>query len=182
MMMMKTVQIKGRSFRLYLTADEIRAAVKRVAERINADLADKNPIFVCVLNGAFIYAADLYRLIDIPSQITFMRMKSYQGMQSSGVVKTIASLHESMVDRTVVVIEDIVDTGYTMQRMIAQLSDLGAKEVYVTTLLRKPDACQVPGLRIDYPALEIPNDFIVGYGLDYDEEGRNLPDIYVLNE
>ncbi len=179
---MKTVQIKDKEFRIYLTADQIDVAVGKVAARINADLAGKNPIFVCVLNGAFVYAADLYRKITIPSQITFMRMKSYSGMQSSGTVKTIASLHESMVDRTVVVVEDIVDTGYTMQRMIAQLRDLGAKEVYVTTLLRKPDACKVPDLKIDYAALEIPNDFIVGYGLDYDEEGRNLPDIYVVND
>lgn len=179
---MKTVQIKDKEFRIYLTAAQIDVAVEKVAARINADLAEKNPIFVCVLNGAFVYAADLYRKITIPSQITFMRMKSYTGMQSSGTVKTIASLHESMVDRTVVVVEDIVDTGYTMQRMIAQLHDLGAKEVYVTTLLRKPDACKVPDLKIDYVALEIPNDFIVGYGLDYDEEGRNLPDIYVVND
>lgn len=179
---MKTVQIKDKEFRIYLTADQIDVAVGKVAARINVDLAGKNPIFVCVLNGAFVYAADLYRKITIPSQITFMRMKSYSGMQSSGTVKTIASLHESMVDRTVVVVEDIVDTGYTMQRMIAQLRDLGAKEVYVTTLLRKPDACKVPDLKIDYAALEIPNDFIVGYGLDYDEEGRNLSDIYVVND
>lgn len=179
---MKTVQIKDKEFRIYLTADQIDVAVGKVAARIDADLAGKNPVFVCVLNGAFVYAADLYRKITIPSQITFMRMKSYSGMQSSGTVKTIASLHESMVDRTVVVVEDIVDTGYTMQRMIAQLRDLGAKEVYVTTLLRKPDACKVPDLKIDYAALEIPNDFIVGYGLDYDEEGRNLPDIYVVND
>jgi len=180
---MKTVQIKDKEFRIYLTAAQIDAAVEKVAARINADLAGKNPIFVCVLNGAFIYAADLYRKITIsPSQLTFMRMKSYTGMQSSGTVKTIASLHESMVGRTVVVVEDIVDTGYTMQRMINQLYDLGAGEVYVTTLLRKPDACKVPDLKIDYVALEIPNDFIVGYGLDYDEEGRNLPDIYVVND
>jgi hypoxanthine phosphoribosyltransferase len=179
---MKTVRIKDKEFRIYLTAEQIEEAVSAVAARINADLAGKNPIFVCVLNGAFIFAADLYRHVTIPSQITFMRMKSYEGMQSTGKVKTIASLHESMVGRTVVVVEDIVDTGYTMQRMIAQLKDLGASEVYVSTLLRKPKACKVPDLKIDYAALEIPNDFIVGYGLDYDEEGRNLPDIYVLND
>jgi hypoxanthine phosphoribosyltransferase len=179
---MNTIRIKDKEFRIYLTAQQIEEAVSAVAARINADLAEKNPIFVCVLNGAFIFAADLYRHITIPSQITFMRMKSYEGMQSTGKVKTIASLHESMVGRTVVVVEDIVDTGFTMQRMIAQLKDLGASEVYVSTLLRKPQACKVPDLKIDYAALEIPNDFIVGYGLDYDEEGRNLPDIYVLND
>ncbi len=176
------VKVKDREFRLYLTQAEILEAVDRVAARINADLANKNPIFVAVLNGAFIFAADLYRRITIPSQITFMRMKSYEGMNTSGKVKTIASLHESMVGRTVVVVEDIVDSGYTMDRMITQLYDLGAAHVYVSTLLRKPAALKVPTLHIDYCALEIPNDFIVGYGLDYDEEGRNLPDIYVLNE
>jgi hypoxanthine phosphoribosyltransferase len=179
---MDTIRIKDKDFRLYLSAEQIEQAVAAVAERINHDLAGKNPIFVCVLNGAFIFAADLYRHITIPSQITFMRMKSYEGMQSTGKVKTISSLHESMVGRTVVVIEDIVDTGYTMQRMVAQLYDLGAADVRVSTLLRKPAACRVPDLKIDYAALEIPNDFIVGYGLDYDEEGRNLPEIYVVND
>lgn len=178
----KTVQVRDKRFRLYLTSQQIDEAVSRVAEKINAELADKNPIFVCVLNGAFIFAADLYRKITIPSQITFMRMKSYSGMSSSGTVKTIASLHESLVDRTVVVVEDIVDTGFTMERMVSQLYDLGAAHVYVSTLLRKPAALKVPTLHIDYCALEIPNDFIVGYGLDYDEAGRNLPDIYVLDE
>lgn len=179
---MNTVQVKDKEFRIYLTREQITEAVKKVADQINADLAGKNPIFICVLNGAFVFAADLYRHITIQSQITFMRMKSYSGMQTTGTVKTIASLHESLVDRTVVVIEDIVDTGYTMQRMIQQLGDLGAAEVRVCTLLRKPQACKVPDLKIDYCALEIPNEFIVGYGLDYDEDGRNLPDIYVLNE
>lgn len=179
---MKTIKIKDKEFRIYLTAEQIQEAVARVAKQMNQDLAGKNPIFVCVLNGAFIFAADLYRRIEVPSQITFMRMKSYQGLQTTGAVKTIASLHESMVDRTVVVVEDIIDTGYTMQRMVAQLKDLGAKEVFVSTLLRKPNACKVPDLKVHYAALEIPNDFIVGYGLDYDEEGRNLPDIYVISE
>lgn len=179
---MQTVQVRDKEFRLYLTQEQILEAVGRVAGRINADLADKNPIFVAVLNGAFVFAADLYRRITIPSQITFMRMKSYEGMNTTGRVKTIASLHESMVGRTVVVVEDIVDSGYTMDRMITQLYDLGAAHVYVATLLRKPNACKVPHLHIDYCALEIPNDFIVGYGLDYDEEGRNLPDIYVVND
>lgn len=179
---METIKIKDKEFSIYLTAQQIQEAVAKVAERMNRDLEGKNPIFVCVLNGAFVFAADLYRLITVPSQITFMRMKSYQGLQTTGTVKTIASLHESMVDRTVVIVEDIIDTGYTMQRMVTQLRDLGAKEVYVSTLLRKPNACKVPDLQVDYAALEIPNDFIVGYGLDYDEEGRNLPDIYVIKE
>ena len=177
-----TIQVSDKLFKPYLSQEQILAAVDKVAEQINKDLADENPIFICVLNGAFIFAADLYRRISFPSQMTFMRMKSYEGAETTGTVKTIASLHESVVGRTVVIVEDIVDSGYTMQRMIAQLQDLGAKTVKVAVLLNKPNARKVDGLNIDYCCLEIPNDFIVGYGLDYNEEGRNLPDIYVVTE
>lgn len=176
------IQVSDRLFKPYLSQEQILAAVDKVAEQINRDLADENPIFICVLNGAFIFAADLYRRISFPSQMTFMRMKSYEGIETTGTVKTIASLHESVVGRTVVIVEDIVDSGYTMQRVIAQLQDLGAKTVKVAVLLNKPNARKVDGLNIDYCCLEIPNDFIVGYGLDYNEEGRNLPDIYVVTE
>ena len=176
------IQVSDRLFKPYLSQEQILAAVDKVAEQINRDLADENPIFICVLNVAFIFAADLYRRITFPSQMTFMRMKSYEGTETTGTVKTIASLHESVVGRTVVIVEDIVDSGYTMQRMIAQLQDLGAKTVKVAVLLNKPNARKVEGLNIDYCCLEIPNDFIVGYGLDYNEEGRNLPDIYVVTE
>ena len=177
-----TIQVSDKLFKPYLSQEQILAAVDKVAEQINRDLADENPIFICVLNGAFIFAADLYRRISFPSQMTFMRMKSYEGTETKGTVKTIASLHESVVGRTVVIVEDIVDSGYTMQRMIAQLQDLGARTVKVAVLLNKPNARKVEGLNIDYCCLEIPNDFIVGYGLDYNEEGRNLPDIYVVTE
>ena len=177
-----TIQVSDKLFKPYLSQEQILAAVDKVAEQINRDLADENPIFICVLNGAFIFAADLYRRISFPSQMTFMRMKSYEGTETTGTVKTIASLHESVVGRTVVIVEDIVDSGYTMQRMIAQLQHLDAKTVKVALLLNKPNAGELDGLNIDYCCLEIPNDFIVGYGLDYNEEGRNLPDIYVVTE
>lgn len=180
--MEKEVQVADRRFRLYLTQEQILEAVDRVAVRMNEDLKDKNPIFICVLNGAFVFAADLYRRMTMPSQITFMRLKSYEGTATTGKVTTISSLHESVVDRTVVIVEDIVDSGLTMKRMIAQLKDLGAKEIRVAVLLNKPKARKVENLTIDYTCLEIPNDFIVGYGLDYNEEGRNLPDIYVVND
>lgn len=180
--MEKEVQVADRRFRLYLTQEQILEAVDRVAVRMNEDLKDKNPIFICVLNGAFVFAADLYRRMTMPSQITFMRLKSYEGTATTGKVTTISSLHESVVDRTVVIVEDIVDSGLTMKRMIAQLRDLGAKEIRVAVLLNKPKARKVENLTIDYTCLEIPNDFIVGYGLDYNEEGRNLPDIYVVND
>lgn len=180
--MENTIKVSDRYFKLYLSADQIQEKVKAVAERINKDLAGKKPIFVAVLNGAFIFAADLFRNITIEdAEITFIRLKSYVGTQTTGKVKTISNLHESLVDRTVVVVEDIVDSGYTMERLVHQLkNDLGAKEVYVSCLLSKPNALKVKDLKLDYVAMEIPNDFIVGYGLDYNEVGRNLPDIWVV--
>lgn len=180
--MLDRIQVSDKIFKPYLSQEQILAAVDGVAKQMNEDLSGKNPIFICVLNGAFIFAADLYRRINFPSQMTFMRMKSYEGTSTTGKVKTISSLHESVVGRTVVIVEDIVDSGYTMQRMIAQLKDLGASDVKVAVLLNKPNARKVEGLKVDYCCLEIPNDFIVGYGLDYNEEGRNLPDIYVVAE
>jgi len=180
--MQGVIQVSDCKFKPYLSQEQILAEVDRVAAQINHDLADKNPLFICVLNGAFVFAADLYRRITFPSQITFMRMKSYEGTETTGKVKTISNLHESVVDRTVVIVEDIVDSGYTLQRMEKQLVDLGAKDVHIAVLLNKPNARKVEGLNVEYCCLEIPNDFIVGYGLDYNEEGRNLPDIYVVTE
>jgi len=182
--MEQKIKVSDRYFKHYLSAEQIREKVKAVAARINKDLADKDPIFVAVLNGSFVFAADLFREITIPDvEITFIRLKSYAGTQTTGKVKTISNLVESVVGRTVVVIEDIVDSGYTMERMIHQLThDLGAAEVYVCCLLSKPNALKVKDLKLDYVAMEIPNDFIVGYGLDYNEKGRNLPDIWVVSE
>ncbi|MBQ0057836.1 MAG: hypoxanthine phosphoribosyltransferase [Bacteroidales bacterium] len=179
-----SVKVSDKTFRPYLSEEQILTEVRRVAARISEDLKDEHPLFVCVLNGAFIFAADLFRMITIPdAEITFIRMKSYVGTETTGKVKTIAGLHESVVDRTVVVVEDIVDSGYTMERLVHQLKDdLGAKDVRVAVLLNKPNARKVDNLKIDYCCLEIPNDFIVGYGLDYNEQGRNLKDIYVVED
>lgn len=181
---MEKIKVSDRYFRKYLGEEKILAEVSRVADEINHDLAGvDNPIFVSVLNGSFVFASDLFRRITLPdAEITFIRMKSYVGTETSGKVKTIVGLMDSVVDRTVVVVEDIVDSGYTMQRLIAQLKDLGARDVKVCCLLSKPMALKVPDLKLDYVALEIPNDFIVGYGLDYNEKGRNLPDIWVVTE
>jgi len=174
------MQVSDKEFKPYLSEAKILAEVDRVAKQINQDLKDKNPLFICVLNGAFVFASDLYRRITIPSEITFMRMKSYEGTQTTGKVRTIGSLVEPVKDRTVVVVEDICDSGFTLQHMIGQLKELGANEVRVAVLLNKPNARRVEGLTLDYCCLEIPNDFIVGYGLDYNEQGRNLPDIWVV--
>ena len=174
------MQVSDKEFKPYLSQEQILAEVDRVAAQINRDFEGKNPLFICVLNGAFVFAADLYRRVTVPSEITFMRMKSYEGTQTTGKVKTISNLLESVVDRSVVIVEDICDSGYTLQRTVQQLKDLGAKEVAIAVLLNKPNARKVDGLNLDYCCLEIPNDFIVGYGLDYNEQGRNLPDIWVV--
>ena len=174
--------VSDREFKPYLSEAQILAEVSRVAVQINQDLADKNPLFICVLNGAFIFASDLYRRITIPSEITFMRMKSYEGTQTTGKVRTISSLTESVEGRNVVVVEDICDSGFTLKHMVEQLRQMGAADVRVAVLLNKPNARRVEGLKLDYCCLEIPNDFIVGYGLDYNEQGRNLPDIWVVSK
>ncbi len=180
---METIKVSDRTFRSYLSKEKIQAEVTRVAQQISKDLVGvERPLFVCVLNGAFVFASDLFRQITLPdAEITFIRMKSYEGTKTTGKVKTIVGLMESVVDRDLVIVEDIVDSGYTMQRLISQLKDLGARSVKVCCLLKKPLALKVLDLQLDYVALEIPNDFIVGYGLDYNEQGRNLPDIWVVN-
>ncbi|MGM9708244.1 MAG: hypoxanthine phosphoribosyltransferase [Prevotella sp.] len=178
---MSIVKIKDKTFRTFIPEEQIAERVKAVAERINEDLADKNPLFLAVLNGSFIFAADLMRNITIPCEISFVKLASYQGTTSTGVIKEVIGLNEDLSGRTVVILEDIVDTGFTIKRMIETLGTRGPESVHVCTLLLKPGKLQVP-LNIEYAAMEIPNDFIVGYGLDYDQQGRNLRDIYTLVE
>ena len=178
---MSIVKIKDKTFRTFIPEDQIAQSVKAVAERINRDLAGKNPLFIAVLNGSFIFAADLMRNITIPCEISFVKLASYQGTTSSGVIKEVIGLNEDLAGRTVVILEDIVDTGFTIKRMIETLGTRGPESVHVCTLLLKPGKLQVP-LNVEYVAMEIPNDFIVGYGLDYDQQGRNLRDIYTLVE
>lgn len=175
------IQVGDKRFSLYIGRTVIRDAVCRVAARISDDLAGKNPLFVCVLNGAFIFAADLFREITIDGEIAFVRVKSYEGTQSTGQIKQIQGLEEDIAGRTVVIVEDIVDTGYTIRHLRNQLLAMGPREVRVAALLLKPEAlkCEVT---VDYVALKIPNRFIVGYGLDYNERGRQLKDIYVVKE
>lgn len=176
---MKSVKIKDKEFELFLTQEKIEKAIDKIAAKMNADLAGKDPLFVCVLNGSFMFASELMKRISIPSEISFVRMSSYRGVTSTGKIKEIYGLEEDLMERTVVVVEDIVDTGYTMSLILDQLACDEPKEIKVATLLLKPDALRVK-VPLDYVALEIPNDFIVGYGLDYDGYGRNLPDIYKI--
>ncbi len=176
---MNTIQIKDKHFSLSIPEVEIQEAVKKVGEAINNDMAHLNPLFIGVLNGAFMFAADLMKNLTIPCEITFVKLASYEGIYSTGSVKEILGLNESVVGRNVVVVEDIVDTGITMERILNSLSAKGAASIRVATFLQKPDALQ-RDIKVDYIAMKIPNDFIVGYGLDYDGFGRNLRDIYTV--
>lgn len=176
---MSKIQIKDKEFALSIPESDILAAVKRVGEEINKDMVGTNPLFICVLNGAFMFAGDLMKTINIPCEITFVKLSSYDGIYTTGAVKEIIGLNESVVNRNVVVVEDIVDTGITMERILSSLNAKGAKSIRVATFLQKPDALQ-RDIQIDYIAMKIPNDFIVGYGLDYDGYGRNLKDIYTV--
>lgn len=179
---METIKLKDLTFKPYIRREEIASAIKHVAEQINKDLAGKSPLFLCVLNGAFVFAADLFREIDIPNaEITFIRMKSYIGTHSTGEVQMISGLHEDISGRTVVIVEDIVDTGFTLLQLKEMLQECNPAEIKVATLLFKPDSLKYD-VAIDYVALDIPQAFIVGYGLDYDELGRNLKDIYIVQE
>ena len=176
---MSVVKIKDKTFKTSIPEKEIKARIQAVADRINHDLADKNPLFLAVLNGAFVFAADLMRMITIPCEISFVKLASYQGTTSTGKITEVMGINEDLTDRTIVIVEDIVDTGLTMKRMIESLGTRHPASVHICSLLVKPEKLQVD-LNIEYAAMEIPNDFIVGYGLDYDQQGRNLPDIYTL--
>lgn len=178
---MSIVKIKDKSFKVSIPEAEIKSRVKAVAEQINKDLAGKNPLFLCVLNGSFIFAADLYREITIPSNISFVKLASYQGTISTGKVQEVIGLNEDISGRTVVIVEDIVDTGRTMRQMIESLGTRNPESVHICALFVKPDKLEEP-IDVEYVAFSIPDDFIVGYGLDYDQEGRGLKDVYTIVE
>jgi len=172
---MDSIQIKDKQFTVSIKEQDIQKEVIRVANEINRDLADKNPLFLSVLNGSFMFTADLLKHITIPCEISFVKLASYQGVTSTGVIR----LNEDIAGRTVVIVEDIVDTGLTMQRLLETLGTRNPESIHIASLLVKPEKLKVD-LNIEYVAMEIPNDFIVGYGLDYDGFGRNYPDIYTV--
>lgn len=178
---MKNVQVKDKEFSLYISGEKIKKQVKRVATSINEELAEKRPLFLVVLNGAFMFAADLLREIDIPCEVSFVRVSSYEGTSSTGNIKELIGLNENIEGRTLVIVEDIIDSGITMREMLRMLKEKNPADVRVASLFVKPDNLKVD-LDIHYRCFDIANDFIVGYGLDYDQEGRNLPDIYQIVE
>ena len=178
---METIKIHDKWFRTSYTETEILKHIKEVADRINNDMKGKNPLFLAVLNGSFMFAADLMKMINIPCEISFVKLASYEGTMSTGKIKEVFGINEDISGRTIIIVEDIVESGLTMKRMIDTLGTRNPESVHICTLLLKPERLQV-NLNIEYAAMKIPNDFIVGYGLDYDCQGRNLRDIYTLVE
>ncbi len=178
---MKQVTYNGLTFEPYITADRIAARIKELGSDIARDCAGKTPLFLVVLNGAFPFASDLFRAVDIDAEIAFIRLKSYSGTQSTGTVKEVLGLSEDIEGRTVVVVEDIIDTGHTIYKLINDLKAKNPAELKVATLLFKPEAL-VRDVKPDYVAFEIPKKFVIGFGLDLDGMARNLPDVYCLKD
>ena len=179
---MQSVTVNNLVFDEYLSKEEIATLVAQVAERINTDYAGREPLFVCVLNGAFMYASDLLKHITLPAEITFVRLKSYEGTATTGKVNMLIPLQVPIQNRDIIIVEDIVDTGLTMHGFIQYLKKEGARSVELTSFLFKPDALQYPDATPKYIGKSIPTAFVVGYGLDYDEKGRNLESLYVLKK
>ena len=176
---MENIQVLDRKFTISIKEEEILKQVDRLAKEINHDLAGKNPLFLSVLNGAFMFTSDLMKRITIPCEIQFVKLSSYEGMDTTGKVKKMIGLNSDIKGRTVVIVEDIIDTGITMKNLLEDLKAQEPAQVDVCALLVKSDKLKVD-LDLKYVAMRIPNGFIVGYGLDYDGYGRNYPNIYTV--
>ncbi len=176
---LQTIQVGDKKFKLYLSKAEIHQIVSQLAKRISNDLRDENPLFLAVLNGSFIFVADLMRELDFDAEISFVKMSSYLGTKSTGNVEQLIGINESIENRTIVVLEDIIDTGISMEAMLQQLKTYNPKSIHLCTFLFKPGKF-VKNYHIRYIGKEIGDDFIVGYGLDYDGKGRKYSQIYTI--
>ncbi len=176
---MNKIKVKDKEFAIFIKSDTILKQVERVAQQINVDYKDKKPLFLVVLNGAFMFASDLFKKLSIDCEISFVKLSSYSGTSTTEHVKHLIGINEDLKGRNIIVVEDIVDTGITIEHMMEELKKFEPADVKIATLLLKPDKYD-KGYNIDYVAIEIPNDFIIGYGLDYDGFARNLPDIYKI--
>ena len=178
---MSKIRIHDREFVKSISREEIDKEIKRVAAQINCDYAGKRPLFLGVLNGSFMFVADLLKNIELECEISFVKLSSYQGTETTGQVREVIGLSESLEGRDVIILEDIVDTGHTMHKMMDSLKKYNPASVEIASLFVKPARMQVP-VDVKYALFTIPDRFIVGYGLDYDGLGRNLPDIYDVVE
>ena len=178
---MDEVKVFDKNFKIFISNEEIENRIKDLAVEISEDLKGTKPLFLGILNGSFMFAGELFKNLDIDCEISFLKLASYQGTSSSGKVKRLIGLNEDIKGRTIVILEDIIDTGITIDHIIKQLKGYEPKAIIITTLLYKPDAYNNL-YNIDYHAFEIPNDFIIGYGLDYNGLGRNLKHIYKISE
>ena len=176
---MATIKVKDKDFEISIDASAIDAAVQKMAIEINRDYEGRNPLFIAILNGSFVFAADLIRKITIPCQISFVKLSSYSGTASTENIKELIGLNEDIKGRHLIVVEDIVDTGLTLDKFLQDLEKFEPASVKLACFTFKKAAFQ-KSFRIDYLGITIPNDFVVGYGLDYDGYGRNLPDIYKI--
>ncbi len=179
---MKEVKYEGMTFVPYISREEIEARIKELGNEITRDCAGKEPLFLCVLNGAFPFASDLFRAAEgIDGEIAFIRLKSYEGTASTGNVRQMMGCEKDLEGRTVIIVEDIVDTGNTIHNLIATLKERKPAEIKIATLLFKPEALEKP-VKPDYVGFCIPKKFIIGFGLDINDKARDLNDIYVLKD
>lgn len=176
---MALIKVHDKSFDTYLSEEVILQRVKQLAASISKDYAGRRPLFIAILNGSFMFASDLFKHLDIDAEICFIKIASYKGMKSSGNVVTSIGLDDDLFGRDIIIVEDIVDTGKTLHNFLPKLQHQQPASMKIATLLHKPDATEHP-LTLDYVGFEIPNKFVVGYGLDYDGLGRNLKEIYQL--
>lgn len=178
---MSIIKVHDKQFQPYIGAKELQLRIKEMADQINKDLEGEKPLFIAILNGSFMFAADIFKYLSIEAEISFIKLVSYKGTKSTGNVVTSIGLDEDLYGRTVVILEDIVDTGKTLHQFLPQLEHQQPKKLMIAALLTKPEALVHP-IKIDYLGFSVPNKFLLGYGLDYDGLGRNLPEIYQLIE
>ncbi len=179
--MEQIITIKDKKFKPFIEDSVIAKAVDSIAQKINSELSHEFPVFLVVLNGSFMFASDLLKKVSIPCEISFIKVASYHGTTSTGSVTELIGLTENIANRTVVIVEDIVDTGVTLEKLVSVLKGKNVKQIKVASALLKPESYK-KDIAVDYVGIEIKNEFVIGYGLDYDGLGRNLKDIYVLAE
>ena len=176
---MGLIKVHDKTFETYLPEDKIQKRVQELAAAINRDYAGKRPMFIAILNGSFMFASDLFKHLTIEAELCFIKLASYKGLKSSGNVVTSIGLEDDIFNKEIVIVEDIVDTGKTLHNFLPKLEHQQPKSLKIATLLHKSEATEYP-LQLDYIGFDIPNKFVVGYGLDYDGLGRNLKEIYQL--